>query len=239
MTKQEHFISNGNVKIHCIEVNRSENENSTPLIVIPGATNSAEQIDEAFEGNLNYHHIIVSLRGRGKSDSPKTGYTFDDHVSDVLAVVEKLKINHCYLFGYSIGSTVGVRVAATNNDKVKGLIMGDYPPFFPPFGENWAKMVRQSTDSAISEIAIDGLTNETEYVEAAGDFQHISCPVMLVKGGKEGSLFPTEAIPFLEKLVKSELKIEVLEENDHDIFEPNPNVLVKLIKDFLSHVPTP
>ncbi len=234
MNRQEHFISNRDLKIHCIEVNSLQNKDNIPLIIIPGATNSAEQIEEALEGKLTCYHILVSLRGRGNSDSPKTGYTFDDHVSDVLAVIAELKINQCYLFGYSIGSSIGVRVTSTTKDKVKGLIMGDYPPYFPPFGKNWAEMVRQHSDRAISEIAIDGLASETEYVEAAGDFEDISCPVMLVKGGKEGSLFPSEAIPYLEKLVKSELRIEILEDNDHDIFGTKPEKLVTLIEDFLS-----
>ncbi|MEZ4886613.1 MAG: alpha/beta hydrolase [Chitinophagales bacterium] len=232
MTKQEHFIDNTNAKIHCIEFNRQEN--NIPLIIIPGATNSAEEIEEALYGKLLHHHIIVSLRGRGKSDSPKSGYTLDDHASDVLAVMRELNINNCYLFGYSIGSTVGVRVAATIQDKVKGLIMGDYAPYFPPFNENWAVMVRKHADRAISEIAIDGLVNEGEYTEAAGDFEQITCPVMLVKGGKEGSLFPSEAIPYMQKLVP-DLRLEILEENDHDIFSPRPDRLAAVIEDFLKN----
>ena len=233
MTKQEHFISNGNLKIHCIEVNRPQNENCIPLIVIPGAINSAEHMEEGFAGKLSRHHIIVSLRGRGKSDSPKTGYKLGNHVSDVLAVIEELEIKSCYLFGFSIGSTVAIRVASKVNDKVKALIMGDYPPFFPPFDANWAASVRKHEDRDISEIAIDGLANEGEYTEAAGDFEHIDAPVMLVRGGQKGSAFPADAIPFIKKLVPS-IRVETLEESAHYIFEPNPEVLIALIEDFLT-----
>jgi len=232
MTKQEHFISNADIKIHCIEVNRQEN--SIPLLIIPGAINSAEEIEEDLQGKLKRHHIIVSLRGRGKSDSPTKGYKLDDHVSDVLAVIEELKISSCYLFGFSIGSTVAVRVTSKVNETVKGLIMGDYPPFFPPFDSRWAESVRKHPDRAISEIAIDGLASEGEYTEAAGDFEQITAPVMLVRGGLEGSAFPKEAIPYMEKLVPT-IRIKTLEESAHYIFEPNPEALITLIEDFLTH----
>lgn len=234
MNRQEHFIPNVDTNIHCIEVNRPENTDTIPLIIIPGATNSAEHMEEGFAGKLSVHHIYISLRGRGKSGSPKEGYQLDHHVSDVLAVLEGLEVKSCYLFGFSIGSTVAVRTTAQRGTIVKGLIMGDYPPFFPSFDVLWAERVRENEDRDISEVAIDGLANEGEYTKAAGDFEQITCPVLLVKGGKEGSLFPNEAIPHIKKVVKSPLSIEVLEESDHYIFEPNPMVLVEKIRNFIA-----
>lgn len=231
MNKQEHFIQHGAVKIHCIECNRQEN--STPLIIVPGATNSAEDMEEAFDGKLTGHHLIVSLRGRGQSDAPTQGYSLNDHASDVVAVIDHFKLQNCFIFGYSLGSTVGVRAASQKSEVVKGLIMGDYPPHFPPHSAAWAESVLANPENSMSKIAIDALVAEAKHEQAAGDFQKINCPCLFIKGGKKGSLFPREQLPILHQIIQN-LTIEILEESDHDIFSPSPDKLVEVLNGFMA-----
>lgn len=45
----------------------------------------------------------VSLRGRGGSSAPETGWTADDHVSDIASVVSHLGIERAVLVGWSAG----------------------------------------------------------------------------------------------------------------------------------------
>lgn len=233
MSKIEYLINNKGVKIHCVEFNRSLN--TTPLIIIPGATNSAEEIAADLQSKLQLHHVIISLRGRGKSSSPNKGYSLDEHATDVISVIQHLNLKKCYVFGHSVGSTVGIRVAHKKNDVVCGLILGDFPPFFPPFDKSWASMVIKKNKRAISEVALLGLANEGKYLDVSEDFENIFCDVLLLKGGKKDSAFPTEQISFLRKRVKK-LEVEILEDSGHDIFRPTPDELIEKLEKFIIEV---
>ena len=85
---QEGFADNKGVKIHYITVNANDSE--IPLLMIPGMTNSADEIMEDL-GNNNFgrYCIHISIRGRGKSNSPDSGYSFEEQVSDINAVVNQ------------------------------------------------------------------------------------------------------------------------------------------------------
>ncbi|MBK8474427.1 MAG: alpha/beta hydrolase [Sphingobacteriales bacterium] len=232
-TINNHFIDNQNVVIHCIEINKSNT--GIPIIIIPGATNSAEELQEDLKDKLNHWHIIVSLRGRGKSGSPDKGYSLDDHATDITAVIDFLGIGHYYLFGHSIGSTVGIRVAKLRPERVKGLILGDFPPFFPPFDKSWADRVLQNPNIAISKAALYGLAKEGRYTDVSKDFAYISCPILLIRGGKKDSAFPGEQVPAFKKIAPN-CQVQTLDESGHDIFRPEPEPLIDIILHFLNRI---
>lgn len=230
MKKTHHFVDNKGVKIHYILANYESN--SVPLVIIPGATNAAEDMEECFEDKLSLPHIIISLRGRGQSDSPQTGYTLTDHVSDVIAVLEQLKVEKFNLFGYSVGGTIGIRVAKENPSKVQKLLIGDFPPFFPPFDKSWADRVLQNPECNISKTALYGLAKDGKYIDISQDFEKITCDVLLIKGAKNTSAFPeAQLLPF-KNIVKN-LEVEILEESGHDLFSPSPDSLIEKVESFL------
>jgi pimeloyl-ACP methyl ester carboxylesterase len=70
--------------------------------------------------------IAVSLRARGKSDAPETGYTFEDHVSDIDSVIHHSELKNYCIIAYSMGVPYAIEHAARNTSKVKGLVIGDY-----------------------------------------------------------------------------------------------------------------
>lgn len=141
MNPIEHSVNNQGVTIHCLEYYKSTNQ--TPIIIIPGATNSAEEIAQDLQGKLTHYHIIISLRGRGKSLAPESGYTLDDQASDVVAVAKYLQISECFLFGYSVGVPIAIKAATQLMPKVKGIILGDYAPIYPAFDKSWASKVKK------------------------------------------------------------------------------------------------
>ncbi len=230
--KKNHFIDNNGVTIHCIEHN-SEN-GGIPILLIPGATNSAEELEEDLANSLLHYHIIVSLRGRGKSDSPQSGYLIDDHASDVIAVIEHFNIEGFYLFGHSVGASVCIRVAVSQPSKIKGLILGDFPPFFPPFDKSWADSVLRNPKASISKTALYGLAKEGRYIDLSKDFQHISCPIMLIRGGQKDSAFPEEQVAPFQKIAPT-CQVETLPNSGHDIFKPNPIEFVEKVIAFISN----
>ena len=120
-------------------------------------------------------------------------------------------------------------------DVVSALIIGDFPPFFPPFDKSWVSMVLKEQKRTISKTALLGLANEGKYLDVSDDFKNIFCDILLLKGGKKDSAFPTEQIPLLQKRVRS-LEIEILADSGHDIFRPTPDKLVKSIVKFITEL---
>ena len=85
--------------------------------------------------HLRHHRraIAIDLRGHGKSAGPKDmDYRVEAFVSDVEAVVEKLKLPRFVLVGHSLGGAVAIKYAGTHPDRVAGLVVVGAPGKTPP-----------------------------------------------------------------------------------------------------------
>jgi len=75
----------------------------------------------------HYRLILVDLRGHGKSDKPESGYHMDDMAGDVVGVMQHLGIERAHIVGSSLGSEVGLSMAARYPDKVLSLVCDGAP----------------------------------------------------------------------------------------------------------------
>lgn len=67
--------------------------------------------------------IVPSLRGHGDSDRPEKGYLVADFTTDVLHLMDALRVSEAFLIGHSMGSFVAQRIAATAPDRISGLVL--------------------------------------------------------------------------------------------------------------------
>lgn len=68
--------------------------------------------------------ILYDLRGHGRSERPETGYTADDGVTDLCALLDAAGVRRpVYLVGNSYGGLVAARMAVTAPDRVAGLVL--------------------------------------------------------------------------------------------------------------------
>lgn len=79
----------------------------------------------------------MTLRGRGKSGLPKGGYTLEEHISDIHAVIKHLALKEFILMGYSRGVSYTIGYAIKNTNLLKGLIIGDYPAIHTQLPPGW------------------------------------------------------------------------------------------------------
>jgi pimeloyl-ACP methyl ester carboxylesterase len=101
-----------------------------------------------------YRLIAPDLRGHGKSDKPHDAAKYDAEVAaDVVRLLDHLKIETAHLVGYSSGSFVAGKVAATHPDRVRSVVFGGQAPVLEPVRESdfsevelFAKLVDEGKD---------------------------------------------------------------------------------------------
>ncbi|MES2767232.1 MAG: alpha/beta hydrolase [Bacteroidota bacterium] len=226
----EGFAHNGDVKIHFIDTGFKSAE--MPLVMIPGMVNCAEELAEKAANLFKRRVIFLSIRGRGNSDSPESGYTFKDQVSDIAAVVDFLKLDGFYLYGHSVGAAFAISYTHQFPLKVRGLILGDYPPWYPKFSEQWRDRVLAMTQHTMTKIAVEGVVRDAEMQVFIDELQEIQCPVLVIKGAQEDSLLPEDAVEVFTKNL-THCEVEVLKDCGHDLFEPTAESFKNAVMKFI------
>lgn len=135
----ETMVNNNGVHIHVTEAHRELNKGDVPLVIIPGLSESAEDYISIVEKLTPRHIIMITLRGRGKSDSPASGFTLEDHISDIDAVVRHLELESFILMGYSRGVSYQLGYAVQHPERIRGLIIGDYPAIHTQLPPGWVE----------------------------------------------------------------------------------------------------
>ncbi len=111
------------IKINGIHLNTEVKGNGKPLLLIHGVGGNHKQMD-VIANPLSeiYRTISLDLRGHGASSKPSE-YTLQDHIQDVLAVMDYYHIENTYLLGASMGSYVAQGVAIASPERIKKMIL--------------------------------------------------------------------------------------------------------------------
>ncbi|KOP70312.1 hypothetical protein AMS59_21075 [Lysinibacillus sp. FJAT-14745] len=232
MRSIESFTING-VKIQYIETTNCD-QKLLPLVYIPGALGNAEQFIVEMESLFPRHCISISLRGRGKSDAPLSGYTFEEHILDITSVIKESNINAYCLMAYSMGVPYAIKYAAMNSSEIKGLILCDYPAIYPLIQETWIEAVGKLVEEGRDHV-VRGIQRDSKDIVLWEELKEINCPVLVLKGGTKGSLLSTDEA---EKY-KSNLKnVELIEfsESGHELWIPDYNKFINTITDYLNKI---
>ncbi|WP_043933212.1 alpha/beta fold hydrolase [Bacillus sp. EB01] len=219
------------VKLHYLESSRYDGR-LTPLVYVPGALNHAEQAVELLEEFKPRKWISMSLRGRGKSDAPISGYSFYNHVHDIESVVMDSKVHEYCLMAYSMGVPYAIEYAA-GTPGLKGLILCDYPAAYPFIPKSWAERVlsRSYINQEMVHV-VKGIQRESAAINLDQNLTRIEVPVLIIKGGTTESLLTEAETDKYKKLLPNVRAVE-LAEAGHELWEPNRDVFLNVIKDFL------
>lgn len=72
-----------------------------------------------------YAMIAYDKRGHGLSSTGASPYKMDDHVSDLIALLDHLKVKNAILCGVSVGGMIAQGVIGRRPDLVSGLVLCD------------------------------------------------------------------------------------------------------------------
>ncbi|TBL75748.1 alpha/beta fold hydrolase [Paenibacillus thalictri] len=111
------FISNGT------ELFYEQEGAGFPLVMLHGLMGSSMTLKHEM-GHFKAHFRVTALdsRGHGKSHKPPH-YTLEDHVQDVIALLDFLGIEAAYLLGVSMGSYIAQGVAIAIPERIKKLVL--------------------------------------------------------------------------------------------------------------------
>lgn len=210
-----------------------------PLLIVPGFTESAEDYIEIIRAFEDRKCIAITLRGRWKSDAPASGYTLEDHVSDIQAVVEQLALDSFYVLGYSRGVSYMIEYALCNLPKIKGMIIGDYPGMHTRLVDRWVEMFiklppwrGKSALERMPRHAIEAIQRESVEKPFYDALRSVKVPVLLLKGDQNGSLLSEVAKAFYFEALE-DVRLSVFKGCAHDLFKPDESHFIRVVKEFV------
>jgi pimeloyl-ACP methyl ester carboxylesterase len=152
--------------------------------------------------------VLIDARAHGKSEKPHDvkKYSPELHASDVVAVLDKIKVSRCHYLGYSLGGRIGYWVATFYPDRLRSLMVFGMHPY--PFEKSeimqsaetidvWAPMVPNISEKHKLRL----LENDKEALLASystpwPDESHIlrslTIPCLIVCGDCEGDFEDTK-----------------------------------------------
>jgi pimeloyl-ACP methyl ester carboxylesterase len=98
--------------------------------------------------------VLFDLRGHGKSERPKTGYTLSSFVADVDALVERLELPRpLHVVGNSFGGLLALAYAARRPETVRSLVLLDGHVGMPGWSDAMAATLSLTGEARDKQIA--------------------------------------------------------------------------------------
>ena len=95
----------------------------SPVLCLHGHPGSSASMS-VFTNHLaqQYRTIAPDLRGYGKS-RPRENFQMEDHLDDLITLLDKHKIEKCLLLGWSLGGIISLELALKFPTRFSGLIL--------------------------------------------------------------------------------------------------------------------
>lgn len=234
----EGFANNKGVNIYYID-NGIKNSKKTPLLICPGLSECAKDYIKLINRITDRRCVALSFRGRGISDSPSSGYSLEDHISDIEAVVEELDLKEICVLGISRGVSYELGYCSLNPHKVKGLIITEYPPKHKRALNEWTEESieiynRNREFMSINYDVLKSIEKESENISFNTDLKKITCPALILKGNLKDSLLKDEDLSdYINNLGSQNILIKKFDDIGHSIQSENFEKLARAVEEFL------
>ncbi len=148
-TAKRHSCRRGEIEISYLEWNGAKSsipENSEPksnvtkrLLLLHGLADCAVAWSSLGEFLGDRYHIVApDLRGHGESSKPESGYSSEEIIADLEALMSHLGWQQAHILGHSWGGKLATIWATKNSQRFASLILVD--PFYVDRLPNWLKV---------------------------------------------------------------------------------------------------
>lgn len=220
------------------------NQKST-LIISMGIWESADRALPLITRLIGRHCIVLSYRGRGGSSTPKSGFDWNEHISDIDCVIRNEQINKPIFLGFSKGVSYMLGYLSINLEISHGIIIIDYPAIHSKLEKGaarfWANKIYNGfkLDNYVTLSTLEGIEKESTYKEFYNDLNKIKCPVWVFRGTDLESDIPSNLVS--EDILKykqsvSELEIVDFNYSGHMILDEELGKATQCIKHILDKI---
>jgi pimeloyl-ACP methyl ester carboxylesterase len=134
---------------------------------------------------------------------------------------------------FSRGAAYALGFATQQPDLLKGIIICDFPAHYKNFTPSWLE--RSLANPNIKPHVAKGLFHETKEVTLWDELEKIRCPVLVLRGGNEGSFLSAEEAEIYKRKLQY-VEVVVFEESGHCLWEPDQEKFIKAIHKFLNQI---
>jgi pimeloyl-ACP methyl ester carboxylesterase len=98
----------------------------TPILCVHGITANCRSWDVLAAALTPKHRMLaMDLRGRGRSDKPPSGYSLDQHIRDILGLMDDVGLERAVLMGHSLGAFISLVFGARQPERSDRIILVD------------------------------------------------------------------------------------------------------------------
>lgn len=110
--------------VNGIDLHVTEAGEGPALLLLHGVTAAASMHLDLVEGwaAAGFHVVAPDLRGHGRSTRPPA-YSMDDHVADLVGLLDGLQLPSAAVVGISMGSYLAQALALAHPDRVDALVL--------------------------------------------------------------------------------------------------------------------
>ena len=171
------------IRAGSITLNYDQQGSGEPLVLIPYlAADHACYAFQVADYEKRFTCISVDLRGTGLSDKPGGAYSVEMFADDVAALMQAIGIDKAHVSGLSLGSAIGIWLAAKYPERVKSLSLHSSctrsDAYIKAVVQGWQLMARAT--NSVPEMVIQGIfpwcftpelyARKPEYIQALSDF---------------------------------------------------------------------
>jgi 3-oxoadipate enol-lactonase len=141
--------------VNNVALNVEETGAGTPVVLLHGHAHDLRVWDDLVPALVAAGHRVVRYdqRGHGRSCSPPVGYSWQDHVADLVALLAEVDARPAHLVGLSKGGGIALEAALERSAVARSLTLVE--PMLPGFALSAA--LRDSFRALARAIATDGL----------------------------------------------------------------------------------
>ncbi len=220
-----------------------------PLILLHGGLGNADYFANQIPAFAeSYRVIAVDSRGHGRSTVTETPIGYSLMASDVLALMDYLKIESAHLVGWSDGGIIGLDIAINHPDRLKKLVAygANYDPsgvradigeseIFNAYIEqalaDYAELspAPENVDAFLANIGNMWATEPTFTEDVLGD---ITVPTLILDGKEEEAIVIAHVVKMAELIPGAELTL--MPGVGHFAMFATPEMFNSIVLNFLS-----
>ena len=115
------YITNSSVRTYY-----EEHGSGQPVVFLHGFTLDRRMWRDQIPFLSNHFRLIIQdARGHGLSDTPQSGYSRPDRISDVIALIDHLGLPKVHLVGLSMGGSTAIGLALKHQERLLSMTLVD------------------------------------------------------------------------------------------------------------------